>query len=351
MSVFGSASRCVLRPAFFLRLVAALTLGALVTACGGVPVSDHRSEKPIAPHLVQRMADKGMMPGDPILVRIYKKESELEVWKRDRSGKYALLETFPICRWSGQLGPKTRQGDRQAPEGFYMVSRRQLNPNSNYHLAFNLGYPNAFDRAHDRTGDFLMVHGACTSMGCYAMTNENIEDIYALAREAFAGGQEAFQVQAFPFRMTAENFARHRLDPHLAFWKNLKEGAEHFEVAKVPPKVSVCGKRYVFNAKPKDGASLDAEGACPSLEVDEDIVADVAERRRVHEARVAELARDGVRPVRLVYRDGGMHASFRKQMEQGARLAWMSEGISRPEALETLPNEQDIDEPVGSIRR
>jgi murein L,D-transpeptidase YafK len=335
----------------FARLSGLLVLGIFLSACSSVQMSDHRSEKPIAPHLVQRMADKGMMPGDPIFMRIYKKESELEVWKRDRSGKFALLETFPICRWSGQLGPKTRQGDRQAPEGFYMVSRRQMNPNSNYHLSFNLGYPNAFDRAHERNGDFLMVHGACTSMGCYAMTNENIEDIYALAREAFAGGQDAFQVQALPFRMTAENFARHRFDPHLAFWKNLKEGVDHFDVAKLPPKVSVCGRRYVFNAKPKDGGSLDADATCPPLEVDEDLVAAVSEKKRDHDARVAELVRDGVRPVRLVYRDGGMHASFRRQMEQGARLAWMSEGISRPEALETLPAEQDVDEPVGSIRR
>jgi murein L,D-transpeptidase YafK len=341
----------MVRVAFLFRRLAAVALLLAAAACSGVQVSDHRSEKPISPALIQKMVDKGMMPGDPIMVRIFKKESELEVWKRDRSGRYALLETFPICRWSGQMGPKVRQGDRQAPEGFYTVARRQMNPNSSYHLAFNLGYPNAFDRAHDRTGDFLMVHGACTSMGCYAMTHAGIEDIYALAREAFAGGQEAFQVQALPFRMTADNLARHRLDPHLAFWKNLKEGADHFEVTRQPPRVGVCDRRYVFNSKGRDGVALEAESPCPALEVDEDTASAVAERRKRDDARIVELARGGLKPVRTVFKDGGMHASFRAQMSEGTRRAWMSEGVSRPEALATLPEEIELDEPVGSIRR
>ena len=165
----------------------------------------------------------------PILVRIFKEEAEMEVWKKNRDGEFALLKTYPICRWSGDLGPKKKEGDRQAPEGFYTITPGQMNPNSNYYLAFNTGFPNAYDRAWGYTGSELMVHGDCSSRGCYAMTDEQIQEIYALARESFFGGQKAFQFEAFPFRMTALNMAKHRNNPNFAFWKMLKEGYDHFE--------------------------------------------------------------------------------------------------------------------------
>ncbi len=134
---------------------------------------------------------------------------ELEVWKQRDDGRFYHFKTYPICNWSGDLGPKTRYGDRQAPEGFYTITREQMNPDSKYHLAFNLGYPNAYDRSQQRTGDFLMIHGKCKSAGCYAMTDALIEEIYAMARESFIGGHDSFQVHAFPFRMTDENMARY----------------------------------------------------------------------------------------------------------------------------------------------
>ena len=148
------------------------------------------------------LGKKGMDAHAPIFIRIFKEESELEVWKQRDDGRYYHFKTYPICNWSGELGPKLKQGDRQAPEGFYTVTREQMNPDSKYHLAMNLGYPNAYDRAHRRTGDFLMIHGKCKSAGCYAMTDALIEEIYAMARESFIGGQDSFQVHAFPFRMT-----------------------------------------------------------------------------------------------------------------------------------------------------
>ena len=123
----------------------------------------------------------------------------MEIWKQNRDGEYALLKTYPICRWSGDLGPKKKQGDRQAPEGFYTITPGQMNPNSNYYLAFNTGYPNAYDRAWGYTGSELMVHGDCSSRGCYAMTDEQIQEIYALARESFFGGQKSFPA-CRPFR-------------------------------------------------------------------------------------------------------------------------------------------------------
>src|ERR671916_131008 len=174
---------------------------------------------------------------------------EIAVWKRGSDGQYAVLKTFPICRWSGQLGPKVREGDRQAPEGFYTVTPAQMNPNSSYYLSFDTGFPNAYDRAHGRTGSHLMVHGTCSSRGCFAMTDEAIAEVYAIAREAFAGGQRGFQFQAFPFRMTAEKLAKHRADPNTPFWRNLKEGSDFFEVMKEEPPVAVASGRYHFGAE------------------------------------------------------------------------------------------------------
>src|SRR4029077_679994 len=125
----------------------------------------------------------------------------------------------------------------------------QMNPKSKYYLAFNIGYPNAFDRAWGRTGAELMVHGDCSSRGCYAMTDEQIGEIYALGRESFFGGQRAFQVQAYPFRMTSANMAKHRNNPNMPFWRMIKQGYDAFEVTKLEPKVDFCEKRYVFNAQ------------------------------------------------------------------------------------------------------
>src|SRR3954447_3565604 len=178
--------------------VALITLAGqdVRAATGDVP--KHEAPTPAATLVLMRAKDT--TPAAPILIRAYKKEAELEVWKKARSGRYVLIKTFPICRWSGQLGPKRTQGDRQTPEGFYAVTPTQMNPNSAYYLSFNIGYPNAYDRAHGGSGAFLMVHGTCSSAGCYAMTDQQIAEIYALAREAFAGGQQAFQFQAYPFR-------------------------------------------------------------------------------------------------------------------------------------------------------
>jgi len=204
-----------------------------------------------------------MKESAPILVRIFKEESELEVWKQKDDGHYHHFKTYPICNWSGKLGPKKQQGDKQAPEGFYRVSERLMNPNSNFHLAFNLGYPNSYDRANGRTGDFLMVHGDCKSAGCYAMTDALIEEIYALAREAFKGGQEAFTVQALPFRMTDENMRRHAKDPSYPFWQTLKVGYDHFEYSRQEPKVAVCNKQYLVNVSFMGTSRVNPAEPCP----------------------------------------------------------------------------------------
>lgn len=208
----------------------------------------------VVPQLAQRLADRGSSLGDPVHVRIFKASHELELWIA-AGERYELFNTYPICTYSGDLGPKLKEGDRQSPEGFYRVTLDRLNPNSSYHLSFNLGFPNAFDRAHERTGSYLMVHGKCVSIGCYAMTDDGIEEIYLLTEAALEAGQEAVSVHVFPFRMTDETMADHSDSPWIGFWENLKEGHDHFETSGMPPRVGVADKRYVFDEP--DAAALD----------------------------------------------------------------------------------------------
>jgi murein L,D-transpeptidase YafK len=213
-----------------------------------------------------RLAARGLAVGSPVLIRIFKREFELELWMQ-RDGRFHHFATYPICKWSGSLGPKLKQGDRQAPEGFYTVDAKQLNPNSAWHRSFNLGFPNAFDQARGRTGSLLMVHGGCGSIGCYAMTNPVIDEIWRLVTAALDGGQARFQVQVLPFRLSASNLERHAASPNAAFWAALKPGYDLFEANAVPPKVSVCGAHYAFAPGPDgyDGSDVIAAG-CPTAQ-------------------------------------------------------------------------------------
>ena len=218
---------------------------------------------PLSKDAMHLMSQKGMNAGAPIFIRIFKEESELEVWKARDDGHYYHFKTYPICNWSGDLGPKVEIGDRQSPEGFYTISATQMNPNSKFYLSFNVGFPNAYDRAYGRTGDALMVHGNCKSAGCYAMTDGLIEEIYGVAREALAGGQKSFPLHAYPFRMTDANMKAHKGSPWFGFWRTLKQGYDYFEITRQPPPVAVCSKQYVVNARFTDGAPVDAAAPCP----------------------------------------------------------------------------------------
>jgi murein L,D-transpeptidase YafK len=274
-----------------------------------------RAMKELSPEMLTLLEQKNMPKDSPILVRIFKEESELEVWKQDTSGRYELLKVYPICRWSGDLGPKIKEGDRQAPEGFYPITPGLMNPNSSYYLAINTGFPNVYDRANNYHGDFLMIHGDCSSRGCYAMTDEQIGEIYSLARESFLGGEKEFQVQAYPFRMTPANLARHRNNPNMAFWKMLKIGNDHFMVSHLEPKVDVCEKRYVFDAQSPAGSStplsFNPTGRCPAFQVNPEIAGPADEKQRNDEYQLAQLISRDVPIAPLVTNtDGGMNRAF-----------------------------------------
>jgi murein L,D-transpeptidase YafK len=271
----------------------ALAVGFALSACGGLKPGNARAVQPLKQSAIDKMKALGSDQHEGTLIRIFKETSELEVWKRTAAGGYKLYDTYEICAWSGELGPKVKEGDRQSPEGFYNITPALLNPNSDYYLAFNTGYPNKFDRAYGRTGSNLMVHGDCSSRGCYSMTDEAIAEIYAIVRESFAGGNAAVQLQIFPFRMTPHNLAKHAQSPHLSFWQNIKEGYDRFELSKTPPAWDVCEKKYVFDVPREAAQVLDAAGACPMTSSSDTMVAALAKKQaadiKAMETEVAAL--------------------------------------------------------------
>lgn len=316
-------------------VIGILMAGLVVSGCVTSTLElDGRGNVPIPQKTIAQMREMGMRPADPVLVRIFKQESELEVWKRDSSGKYALMKTYPMCRWSGVLGPKKFEGDRQAPEGFYTVNSGRLNPKSQYYLSFDLGYPNRLERAKGYTGSALMVHGACSSSGCFAISDENVAEVYAVVREALKGGQQAFQVQSYPFRMTPKNLAAHKDNPNFDFWMELKAGYDRFEVLHQPPRFQFCEGRYRFGEPVNGEAPADPLGQCPAFEPE---VQQVAEKSTGDIEKMKSLL-SNVQSPGLAYSDGGMNPVFRQILAQkgpeylSEKTSSTSVPVSRPQA-------------------
>jgi murein L,D-transpeptidase YafK len=311
------------RASLFRALMASAVLSAALALAGCFSEESYelptKAMKELSPQMLALLDQKHMPKESPILIRLFKEESELEVWKQDTTNHFQLLKVYPICRWSGDLGPKVQEGDRQAPEGFYSITPGLMNPNSNYYLAINTGFPNAYDRANGRNGALLMIHGDCSSRGCYAMTDEQIGEIYSLARESFLGGQPSFQIQAYPFRMTPANLAHHRTNPNMAFWKMIKVGNDHFETSHLEPKVEVCDRHYVFDpAEPPRSSKplvFNPTGRCPAYVVNAEIAAPALEKARNDEQQYAALVKSNVSvaPIRTGL-DGGMNRVFLSQV-------------------------------------
>ncbi|RWK54150.1 murein L,D-transpeptidase family protein [Mesorhizobium sp.] len=331
---------------------------ALVIAAIGVAGCNDSSMKDFAPHankplpdkILASMKAKGMTRTSPVMARIFKEEGKLEIWKAKTNGRYDLVASYDICKWSGKLGPKYTEGDRQAPEGFYTVRPAQMNPRSSYHLAFNIGYPNAYDRANGRTGSHLMVHGACSSSGCYSMTDAQIEQIYAFGRDAFQGGQTEFQIQAFPFRMTAANMARYRKDPNYEFWKMLKVGYDNFEITKVPPKVDVCEKRYVFNQVAPDGETFDPTGACPATTQPDSLKSAFNAYQSTYEAAFNGAVKASVpapKPTIGGIKEASIVSEWSKRRARGERVPIEPPSLNTDGSLTATARMGRIDSPAG----
>ncbi len=242
---------------FFMRiLISYLMCWSLLSVSACAQETSSRATKAIAnktPLVEAELTSHSAELGAPVFIRVVKtkdgslSDGYLELFLRGAGDEFELYKSWPICNYSGQLGPKLKEGDQQSPEGFYFVKPSQMNPHSSYHLSFNLGYPNAYDRAHGRTGSYLMVHGNCVSIGCYAMTDDVIEEIYTIMSKAFEQGQPYIRVHAFPFPMTEANMTTYAADPNIEYWKNLKEGWDWFENRRQPPNVTVREKRYAFS--------------------------------------------------------------------------------------------------------
>ncbi|MBA3446700.1 MAG: murein L,D-transpeptidase [Pseudaminobacter sp.] len=310
-----------------------------------------KATKPLPAKILAQMKAKGMVRNAPVMARVFKEEGKVEIWKQKTNGRYDVIAQYDICKWSGKLGPKFIEGDRQAPEGFYSVRPSQMNPKSSYHLAFNMGYPNAYDRAHGRTGSNLMVHGACSSSGCYSMTDAQIEEIYAFGRDAFRGGQTEFQIQAFPFRMTPANMARYRNDPNYQFWTMLKEGYDHFEITKVPPKVDFCEKRYVFNQVPEaDGKFGAASDACPAFTQPDSLKTAYQSYRSSYEAAFSSAIGGSIpapKPTIAGLKEANLVSEWSRKRARGERVPVEPPSLSHDGSMAVTSRMGRIDSPAG----
>lgn len=331
--------------------------GMLIAAIGVAGCNDSsmkdfapQANKPLPDKILADMRAKGMARTSSVMARIFKEEGKLEIWKAKTNGRYDLVATYDICKWSGKLGPKYTEGDRQAPEGFYTVRPAQMNPRSSYHLSFNIGFPNAYDRANGRTGQNLMVHGACSSSGCYSMTDAQIEQIYAFGRDAFQGGQTEFQIQAFPFRMTAANMARYRNDPNYEFWKMLKVGYDNFELTKVPPKVDVCEKRYVFNQVAADGQTFNPTGPCPATTQPDSLKTAFADYEKSYDAAFSSAVRSSTpapKPTIAGIKEASIVSDWSKRRARGERVPIEPPSLNSDGSVTETTRMGRIDSPLG----
>ncbi len=331
--------------------------GMLIAAIGVAGCNDSsmkdfapQANKPLPDKILADMRAKGMARTSSVMARIFKEEGKLEIWKAKTNGRYDLVATYDICKWSGKLGPKYTEGDRQAPEGFYTVRPAQMNPRSSYHLSFNIGFPNAYDRANGRTGQNLMVHGACSSSGCYSMTDAQIEQIYAFGRDAFQGGQTEFQIQAFPFRMTAANMARYRNDPNYEFWKMLKVGYDNFELTKVPPKVDVCEKRYVFNQVAADGQTFNPTGPCPATTQPDSLKTAFADYEKSYDAAFNSAVRSSTpapKPTIAGIKEASIVSDWSKRRARGERVPIEPPSLNSDGSVTETTRMGRIDSPLG----
>ncbi len=334
-----------------LRAGALLTVLALAGCNASLEEIAPKSASALSAKMTELVRAKGMAKAAPIMLRVFKEENVLEVWKQKANGRYDIVTSYSICKWSGKLGPKFTEGDRQAPEGFYSITPAQMNPNSQYYLAFNTGYPNAYDRVNGRTGSHLMVHGACSSSGCYSLTDAQVQEVYAFARDAFAGGQQSFQFQAFPFRMTPANMARYKDDPNFGFWKMLKEGYDHFEITKVPPKVDVCEKRYVFNQFPEVDTPFSAAAACPATTLPAPLATAYQSYQSSYSSSyTAALNQSTLQPPKasiLGQKEASLVADWSKARSRGERVPVEPPSMKPDGSVHVISKTGRIDSPAG----
>jgi murein L,D-transpeptidase YafK len=214
--------------------------------------------------LEDELAARGFALGAPAFIRVFKESSTLELWLW-KNGRFHPFRSYPICKWSGELGPKLAEGDRQSPEGVYFISGRDLIVNARWHRAMNLGFPNSRDRALGLTGSGILIHGKCSSIGCFSLTDRFVEDIYEVIAAALDAGQPRITVQVFPFPLTRASLERHAGDAWIDFWVRLKRGHDLFLRDGLPPRTFVCLGEYAFQPRRARRVSLAGNKICTPL--------------------------------------------------------------------------------------
>ena len=327
-----------------------LVIGAMliVAGCQDSSIDDFspKANRELPANIIQKMNAKGMNKKSPVMFRLFKDEHVVEVWKQKTNGRFDLIANYNICAWSGTLGPKVKQGDRQAPEGYYPIKPYLLNPSSKYFLAINTGFPNAYDRALGRTGSDLMIHGACSSSGCYSMTDDNVQEIFAFARDAFAGGQTEILLEALPFRMTPEKMGLYTKHKDFAFWQMLKEGYDYFELTRTPPKVDFCEKKYVFNRVAPEGTKFNVNAACPaSTPRSSNFVATYQSYEEKYQSSYAAASKKFANtpfPVVTGGKSRPLDKKWKPQPVRGARGIALPTPVAAPVAEEIVPAATEV---------
>lgn len=187
-------------------------------------------------------------PVNRVYLRAFKEEKVLELWAAKKGGSFVLVKSYPVCAASGELGPKRREGDLQVPEGLYEVP--EFNPGSNFHLSMKVSYPNASDRVRSdakKPGGLIYLHGNCASIGCIAIEDAPIEEVYLTA---FDAKSRPIRIDIFPAKLTAEWLAAHESNENAALWKELAPAYSAFEASKEPARFSVePNGRYAVKTK------------------------------------------------------------------------------------------------------
>ncbi|MBZ4416495.1 murein L,D-transpeptidase family protein [Myxococcus sp. RHSTA-1-4] len=195
-------------------------------------------------------------PPEQMYVRAFKHERELEVWAGAKAGPLVKVKTYPFCAASGELGPKRQRGDLQVPEGFYTIDL--FNPWSDYHLSMRVSYPNEADKRHKTAADpggNIFVHGDCVSIGCIAIEDEPIQELYLMVLDTREKTKRNVPIHIFPRRlddkgMKALEGGRSSTDPLVAFWRSLQPAYTFFEEARHLPVTSVDPKTGAYVVKP-----------------------------------------------------------------------------------------------------
>lgn len=231
--------------------VTCLLLGALLLSlpvCEGAMAArrgNGNSVEAVGMTLAAQFQEKGLTLGSAVFIRVYKQTSEMELWVQ-QGARYVHFKTYGICRWSGGLGPKMYEGDRQSPEGLYHITAADLIVNPRWDRAMNINYPNSYDVVNGRSGSGILIHGKCGSVGCFAIQDQNVEEVYGAVRAALNNGQAEIPVLALPFRFASVAPTVNDTLQLSEFWSDLRRADLLFERDRIPPTAWICDGRYYF---------------------------------------------------------------------------------------------------------